>query len=69
MSAELRNRKRLERLRQQADALLALTQAINRNDPNATLFNGFREVLLSMGVGKRALFCRGRRRLPLGHAW
>jgi sigma-B regulation protein RsbU (phosphoserine phosphatase) len=60
MSAELRNRKRLERLRQQADALLALTQAINRNDPNATLFNGFREVLLSMGVGKLALFCRGR---------
>lgn len=60
MSAELRNRKRLERLRQQADALLALTQAINRNEPNASLFDSFREVLTSMGVGKLALFSRGR---------
>lgn len=59
MSAELRNRKRLERLRQQADALLALTQAINRNVEDAELFGSYREVLESMGVGKLALFCLG----------
>ena len=56
MSAELRNRKRLERLRQQADALLDLTQAINRNVPDAELFGSYRRVLEMMGVGKLALF-------------
>ena len=58
MSAELRNRKRLERLRQQADALLDLTQAINRNVPDGDLFGSYRRVLESIGVGKLALFCR-----------
>lgn len=58
MSAELRNRKRLERLRQQADALLELTQAINRNVTDEGLFGRYRTVLEAMGVGKLALFCR-----------
>ena len=70
MSAELRNRKRLERLRQQADALLALTQAINRNVEDAELFGSYREVLESMGVGKLALFCLGENvGLRAGTAW
>lgn len=58
MSAELRNRKRLERLRRQADALLDLTQVINRNVPDEELFGGYRRVLEGIGVGKLALFCR-----------
>ena len=58
MSAELRNRKRLERLRQQADALLDLTQAINQNVADDELFGHYRRVLESIGVGKLALFCR-----------
>ena len=58
MSADLRTRKRLERLRQQADALLDLTQAINRNVPDDDLFGSYRRVLEALGVGKLALFCR-----------
>ena len=58
MSAEIRNRKRLDRLRQQADALLDLTQAINRNVPDEALFDSYRRVLQTLGVGKLALFCR-----------
>ena len=58
MSADLRTRKRLERLRRQADALLDLTQAINRNVPDGELFGSYRRVLSSLGVGKLALFCR-----------
>ena len=58
MSADLRTRKRLERLRRQADALLDLTQAINRNVPDGELFGSYRRVLSSLGAGKLALFCR-----------
>ena len=58
MSADLRTRKRLERLRQQADALLELTQAINRNVEDEALFALYRKCLESMGVGKLALFAR-----------
>ena len=43
MSADLRTRKRLERLRQQADALLELTQAINRNVEEGKLFALYRK--------------------------
>lgn len=48
----------MERLRRQADALLDLTQAINRNVPDGELFGSYRRVLSSLGVGKLALFCR-----------
>lgn len=58
MAADLRTQKRLERLRQQADALLELTQAINRNVVDDDLFALFRRSLEAMGVGKLALFCR-----------
>lgn len=58
MSVDLRTTKRLERLRQQADALLDLTQAINRNVPDEALFGSYERVLKSLGVGKLALFCR-----------
>lgn len=58
MSADLRTQKRLERLRQQADALLELTQAINRNVPDDELFALYQRCLETMGVGKLALFCR-----------
>lgn len=58
MAADLRTKKRLERLRQQADALLDLTQAINRNVAEEDLFALFRRSLAAMGVGKLALFSR-----------
>ncbi|MGB1618694.1 MAG: PP2C family protein-serine/threonine phosphatase [Flavobacteriales bacterium] len=58
MSADLRTRKRLDRLRQQADALLDLTQAINRNVPDDELFGHYQRILNALGVGKLALFCR-----------
>lgn len=58
MAADLRTQKRLERLRQQADALLELTQAINRNVADEALFTLFQGSLEAMGVGKMALFCR-----------
>ena len=65
MAADLRTQKRLGRLRQQADALLELTQAINRNVPDGELFGLFQKSLEAMGVGKLALFC-----LPQGaEAW
>ena len=65
MAADLRTQKRLGRLRQQADALLELTQAINRNVPDSELFGLFQKSLEAMGVGKLALFC-----LPQGaEAW
>ena len=41
MAADLRTQKRLGRLRQQADARLELTQAINRNVPDNELFGLF----------------------------
>lgn len=56
MAADLRTQKRLERLRQQADALLELTQAINRNVVDSDLFALYRKSLEAMGVGKLALF-------------
>ena len=55
MSADLRTRKRLDRLRQQADALLDLTQAINRNVPDDELFGHYQRILNALGVGKLAL--------------
>ena len=58
MASDLRTKKRLDRLRQQADALLELTQAINRNVPDSALFALFQRCLESMGVGKLALFSR-----------
>lgn len=58
MAADLRTQKRLERLRQQADALLELTQAINRIVDDAELFALYRKSLEAMGVGKLALFAR-----------
>lgn len=61
MAADLRTQKRLERLRQQADALLELTQAINRNVDDGPLFALFQRSLETMGVGKLALFCRRER--------
>ncbi|MBL6618901.1 MAG: PP2C family protein-serine/threonine phosphatase [Flavobacteriales bacterium] len=59
MAADLRTQKRLERLRQQADALLELTQAINRIVEDEVLFALYRKILEAMGVGKLALFTRG----------
>ena len=58
MAADLRTQKRLERLRQQADALLELTQAINRIVEDEELFALYRKSLEAMGVGKLALFTR-----------
>ncbi len=66
MAADLRIQKRLERLRQQADALLGLTQAINRNVPDSELFGLFRKCLEAMGVGKLALFCRPQEAVAWG---
>jgi sigma-B regulation protein RsbU (phosphoserine phosphatase) len=66
MAPDLRIRKRLDRLRQQADALLELTQAINRNVADEDLFALYRKSLAAMGVGKLALFSRREKDAPWG---
>ena len=60
MASDLRTKKRLDRLRQQADVLLELTQAINRNVPDSDLFALYQRCLESIGVGKLALFSRSQ---------